>query len=77
MGPWYVIAIVLTDAGFGVVAEQPTLRAEALGLAQVLIKCHATIIATATTNRGYNKNLAWTIMNCSFEINISELLIGV
>jgi len=77
MGPWYVIAIVLTDAGFGVVAKQPTLRAEALGLVQVLIKCDATIIATATANRGYNKDFAWAIMSCSFEINISELLIGV
>lgn len=74
---YYSVVIVLTDAGFGVVAEQPTLRTETFGFAQVLIQRDAAIIATATTYRGYDKDLARARMSCSFEVNVSELLIGV
>jgi len=71
------MAVVLTDAGFGVVAEHPTLRTETLGLAQVLIERDATIITTTTANCRYDENLARAKMSCRFEVNVGELLTGV
>lgn len=69
--------VVLTDARFGVVAEQPTLRTETFGLVQIFIKRDATVIATATANCGYDEDLARTRMSCNFVVNVSELLTGV
>lgn len=68
---------MLTDAGFGVVTEQPTLRTETLGLAQILIERNAAIVATATADRRYDEDLTRTRMSCRFEVNVGELLSGV
>lgn len=68
-----MIVVILTNTGFGIITEQPTLGTETLGLIHIPIECNATIITTATTDRGYDKNLARAIMSCSFKINVSEL----
>lgn len=69
--------VVLTNTRFGIIAEQPTLGTETLGLIHIPIECNATIITTAATDGGYDKNLARAIMSRSFKVDVSELRTGV
>lgn len=71
------IVVILTNTRFGIVAEQPTLGTETLGLIHIPIECNTTIITTAATDSGYDKNLARAIMSRSFKVDVSKLTTGV
>jgi len=69
--------VILTDARLGIVAEQPTLRAETFSFAQKLIESDTTIITAAATDRGYNEYFTRAIMSCILEVNICEFQIDI
>lgn len=53
------------------------MRTETLGLAQILVENDAAIVAVATADRGYDEDLARTVVSRSLEVNVREPLADI
>ena len=68
---------LLTDARYGIVAQQPAWRAETLCLAEMPIERDATKIATATADSWNDVNFARSVVYRWLEVNVRKFVASV
>lgn len=69
--------VLLTNARYRIVAQQPAWRAETLCLAEMPIERDATKIATATADSWNDVNFARFVVYRWLEVNVRKFVAGV